>query len=217
MNIFLALFLTILISFLFYLLVQFTAPTINQYVSEQLITSSDLLNIADNGDLIFFSGDTAGERFIRWGTNSYVSHVGLLFKEGDDVYILDCDLGQKSRDGVRVMKLKDKLERYKGLKLGVLKKYLGVRPEYNKFITLMEKYLSFDFDDLMLTWGLTWSSTLYNLTKREKMVFCSEFTVMCLLELEILNTKKLPSWYSPKDLLVFSKYEKYGENIFFEF
>ena len=72
-------------------------------------------NISDvtfkTGDLLFLSGNTKGEKFIKSFLQFEFSHVALCYVHENDVYLLECDMGSKKRNGSRIIKLKNKLKR----------------------------------------------------------------------------------------------------------
>lgn len=186
------------------------------------------MNAADNGDLVFFCGDSTGERSCRWVSGSMYSHVGLLFKEPcpktnkDILYIWESDLGQKTKEGPRVMKFVDKLEKYHGQPYFAWRKlvcYDKYKPTTEKILKVIDKYKNYKFDDKMLTWFFGGGGIFYNLLKDDKSFFCSEL-VAKTLQSKILGILKrpdqgghLPAYYSPesfvKENIAGLKTEKY--------
>lgn len=127
-----------------------------------------------NGDLIFLSGTTHNENVGKWFSNSLFSHVGLLFRdEKDDVYILDSDIGQNMKDGVRIQLLDDKLKKYKGNQvLG----YRSINKEinYDLIEDIINKDKDLEFDYWMLDWILL-PLKIGSFFKNKDKVFCSEY------------------------------------------
>src|SRR5690606_7754369 len=125
-----------------------------------------------NGDIILLSGDTPGEKTCRWCTGTIFSHVGFLFREkhpvtGEDIpYVLDCDLGQKTKSGVRVLPLRDKLHRYKGFRSGAVKKLIvkkdSSRPSIEDIVRVIAKYTPIEFDNNVLSWWVSGIPSLYS-------------------------------------------------------
>lgn len=183
-----------------YILCQTTSPSLEKYLNKQSISIIDhqkVLDTANNGDLIFLSGNTRGEKTCKWFTGSVFSHVGLLFREDNILYITDCDIGQGHRSGVRVMKLEDKLARYKGVKIGAIRRYTqNSRPTREDILEIVGKYIGLQFDEKILTWFLA-GTPLYRLAKNKHHVFCSEYIIMILQDLNIVKQKHVPAWYSP--------------------
>ena len=188
-----------------------SAPNIEKYVNKykhelNWIRYEDLVEIVSNGDFILLSGNTRGEKMCRFIPDSIFSHVGILFKEYDkktkteEIYILDSDLGQGYKEGVRVSHLKTKLERYKGFRIGAIKKLNGKnRPDTLDILKLFEKYKNHDFDHVILTWFTANYPNIHKYFKNENRVFCGEFIALILQDLNILKRNKLPSWYVPGD------------------
>ena len=137
----------IFIIIVIYIYIQKTAPNIEKYISNhtELKWNNDLIEKGDNGDIILLAGDTPGEKTCRWCTGSIFSHVGFLFREihpetkEDILYITDCDIGQGTKEGSRVMVLSDKLKRYKGFKIGAIKKFQGPRPKINEIMMVTQR------------------------------------------------------------------------------
>lgn len=210
--------LVIIVLLILYVYMQHTAPNLQTYA--QLPTTKhaswdDLLQHADNGDLVLMSGDTRGERVCRWFSHSMYSHVGILFREkhpqtGEDIlYIWDADLGQGMKEGPRVMPLKDKLQKYRGFPYIMWRKCSpskGIdRPTTENIMKIVEKYKDYEFDDYMWTWllGPSWRMSTNS-------VFCSELVALTMQELGMLPNDKHATQYSPQDFAELSTYEDVG-------
>ncbi len=150
------LFLCILI-ILIYITIQCKAPNIEKYIlgKNPFPDADNVFKYADNGDIILMSGDTRGDRICKWFSNTIFSHVGILFREnhpktGENVlYIWDCDIGQRSREGPRVMRLDNKLKYYKGFKIAGWKKLITLnfpfrtdasRPRLERILKIVSEY-----------------------------------------------------------------------------
>lgn len=195
---------------------QLKAPDLKKYIdkyNEKLIWAplQDLYDNAKNGDLIFFSGNTKGERTCRWCTGSMFSHVGILFREihedtGEDIlYIWDSDIGQKTKDGPRVMVLKDKINRYKGYPFVMWRKlkvqYESERPTTENFLDVISKYKNYDFDNKIISWWVSNFHILHEIVKSfsRHTLFCSELIALTMQHesINILNKYRKGAWYSP--------------------
>jgi len=171
-----------------------------------------------NGDLLFLAGDTYGERICRWCAGCVFSHVGILFWSNGTVYVLDCDLGQGMKDGVRVQKLSEKLARYKGQrcldqKIGAIRRYKGMLDD-NVFLEETEKYKSIGFDNWMLSWVFA-GTVLQDLFQRDDASFCSEFIAKVFQDLGVAPITN-PASYSPGSF--FREFNtEYDEPIYFGF
>lgn len=205
--------LIIALSFLIvYGIAQNTAPNLLRYIDTHkskltYTTLQDVLDRAENGDIILLAGDTSGERTCKWCTNTIFSHVGFLFREihpetgVDTLYIFDCDLGQGTKEGVRVQPLIDKLHRYKGFRKGAFKKLLtkGDRPHLNDILELVGKYSPIEFDEYIFTWWTSNMPRLHTKIKNPKTMFCSELVAQVYQDLHILKKNHPPFWYHPGD------------------
>ncbi len=201
----------------------FLVPTL-EISKIDAITVDNLLNKVQNGDLIFLAGKSQGERAIRFFHSSYYSHMGMIFVDErnavkdangnvpveNKIFIWEADLGQGSRSGPRVMKLADKLKRWKGEKIGMWKRYINeTRPSTKDILSVVQLYLSskIHMDLSMVSWFFArWpKSALFKYFKMGdgdgENVFCSELMVATLQKLDIIDSDKHPSWYSPEDFV----------------
>jgi hypothetical protein len=215
---------------------QSTAPNLEKYVdrnkhSLSWITVQKAFDIAENGDVVLLAGDTKGEKTCRWCTGTIFSHVGVLFWETHPVtgerilYVFECDLGQGTKAGVRVIPLRDKLHRYKGMRIGGLKKMIVYsphpRPNRDDFVKLFPKYTPIEFDNKIATWWVANWKWLYNLVKDQKTMFCSELVTSVFQDLNIIKKDRVPAWYHPGDFhknrLRLEDGYSFGETLIFEF
>lgn len=200
--------LIVLSTFLVYVHSRIWCPCIESKGED--ITYGTMCGDVRNGDLIFLSGTTGGEKTCRWLTGSPFSHVGIVFREyhqtkGKDVcYVLECDIGSHHSDGIRIIKLKDKLKRRDQNDIVGYRRLSGSRLlRSDNFVGVFEKYRDkFSFDTNMSAW--MWGSSTkvscntYHL-KRKKM-FCSEFACFALEALGICTFNNAYYSYSPHDL-----------------
>lgn len=183
-------------------------------------TTEDLLYSVNNGDILLFSGNTNGEKFMKGITYSPWTHIGFIFREKEidkitnteveKAYIFECDLGQRYKDGVRLMPLENKLANYKGesyvcwLKLNV--KYPRTRPETKDIMTEVRYFLSKQekMDLILFTWLFSGNKYLLYLTKKltPKKRFCSDLIASLLKKLQILKRVRPSVSYTPHDWLL---------------
>jgi len=209
---------------LFFLWCSVAGPKLSTYIFKKdkltWMNRSDV-NTVDNCDLIFFSGTTLGENMFKWFGDCIFSHVGIISKENGKVYIIECDMGQQSKNGVRVILLEDKLNRYKGERIACIKKLYGEKIPIEN-MNIINDYLNTTFHINVIRWLF---ADYYISPKNEKSMFCSEFVSVILQRLKIIknyNEKgKMPYWYSPgdyfKNKVIMHDNYFYGENIFFRF
>ncbi len=223
-----------------YIYIQFRAKSLKDYVESTQSnfdlgvkhqnltwnTLDDLMENADNGDLVFMSGDTKGERMCRWCTDSMYSHVGMLFREkhpetGENIlYIWDADLGQQMKDGPRVQRLQDKLDKYKGFPYLMWRKlFSNERPSTENIMKVVEKYKNHTFNNYMWKW---WANKLVNVETGSS-VFCSELIALTMQDANIgmMSSDKSPAWYSPESFAYLIEGLKdgfsYGSHVFVKF
>jgi hypothetical protein len=168
------------------------------------ILLEELLKEANTGDLVFFSGTTLAERAIKIYTRSPFSHVGIIFKDVDEhgkqiPFLWEADIGQSQKDGPRVIKLSDKIERWKGDRRIGFRKYKGDRPSKEVMMGIVSNYINLDMDSSMMSW--LWSSypssKIFQSNHDPKKVFCSELVAITLQTLGILSRSDHPTSYSP--------------------
>lgn len=204
------------------LLMYFRAPTIDSLQNKELCEYSKFLKKANNGDLVLFSGDTRGERTCRWASGSPFSHVGIVFREFLDgkniLYIWEADVGQGSRKGPRIMKLEDKIAKYKGFKiLGWTALKEELRPSREAILALVPDYRRYTLDNLMLVWVLSKLGLSKLLSRRRDSVFCSELVALSLQRLKILEGSLDPQRYSPGDFYLQKDSGNYLKTVFVKF
>lgn len=209
---------------------RFLVPTLNISLGACL-SSSKILDKVKNLDLLFFTGTSQGERAIRVWHSSYYSHVCIVVRDdntpGAPAFIWESDLGHKYKDGPRLMRLSEKLERWKGDKIGMWRRYIpsgpvsGNKPSAEDILKIVQEYLKTGagMDINMLSWFLSdYPDTAAFRFLKGNNVFCSELVAGTLQKLGILPKDKNPSWYTPD---FFSKplnvKGNYGTPVYFSF
>lgn len=182
-------------------------PKVNSWSSK-----SDLFEKADNGDLVFFSGTTLPERAIKVYSGSPFTHVGMIFRDLDEVgreipFIWEADIGQGQKNGPRVIKLEDKLDRWKGLKIVGWRRFLNKnRPTKEAILNVVSNYLDYDMDTEMYSWAVSNFPSLVEKAHQPNKVFCSELIAMTLHHLKIIEHTKSPVSYSPSTFVNIEEY-----------
>ncbi len=170
--------------------------------------AQDFEDKVNNGDLLFFTGNTFGEKSIRWYHKSYWSHCSFVFRDIDKntgldtAFVLESDLGQHHRDGPRVTRLTDKLKNWKGLSIIAWRKYKGSPIKKDDILAIATDYYTqnYTFDRSMYSWFFSNypESSLYKKTKDPKAMFCSELIADVLQRLNVLDKQYISSWYTPE-------------------
>ena len=199
----------LIISFLsiFWIVIIYTfSPNLklpNEYHSKH-----EILNMVGNGDLLFLSGNTFAEKVIKFWHNSYYSHVALIFEEDNTLFVWESDVGQGTKDGPRIIKLIDKLNRWKGDKIGMIRKYQSydfqIPPSTKHILDIATNYVNRGMDTSMISWFFSNfpNSYIFQYLKRNKDMFCSELVAETLQHLEIIKCDKNPVSYTPQDFTV---------------
>ena len=202
--------LIIFIFAIWYTYIQHSAPTLKDVkLAPYYGTKDDMLKDIENGDLVFMAGRSKGEKTCAWFLKSPFTHVGLLFWERHPstseniLYIFDCDLGQKSKEGVRVMNFEDKLKQYRGEDVIAIKKLnvpaYASRPSTQNFVDEIGKFINIDFDNKMLTWYFSNLGTISYIFKNKNKMFCSELVAEVYQNLSIMKKNKKAYSYNPGD------------------
>jgi len=163
-----------------------------------------------NGDLLFLSGGTFSEKVIKFYHKSFYSHVAFIFEDSRGVenptkentlFVWESDLGQNVKDGPRIMRLVDKLKRWKGDKIGMIRKYNGVRPTTIDIMNIAKLNLEKGMDASMISWFFSNypDSYIFKFLKGDNM-FCTELVADTLQKLDIMESDRHPSSYTPNDL-----------------
>ena len=216
-------------------LVHFSAPDIETFISlktPDIIPLETILSTANNGDLIFLAGTTFTERSIRRWHCSYVNHCALVFRDIDEdtgldtPFLFESDVGQHYRDGPRVIRLKDKLEKWKGLRYGILKRYITPddRPSTKNILNIAQNIIlrqGTGMDKNMMSWFFSDypNSRFYKFFKPENTLFCSELVAKVLQTLGILAKDRHESNYTPEDFIkgnITLNKGVHGVNIYFK-
>ena len=211
-------------------------PNLEEFKNRQLkkatlCTIKHLYEKADTGDLLFMSGTGLGENLLKNAMNFPFSHVAMIIKENDDIYLWEADMGQRKKDGARLINMKDKLKYYKGNKIVAWKpmKEGTPRPDAKKLSECVKKYSSLGMEKTFLRWFAADSpdSFVYKfLASFEKNnTFCSELIAKTLIDMELQSPQKHPASLGPNDYyysngrratdIKFSDKYCLGEKIFF--
>lgn len=156
------------------------------------------------GDLVFLCGLSTGETNIRMITGSAVSHVALVVREGDAIFLWEADAGKGYRAGARMIPLLDKLA---GATIGttmVWRRCLRGAPSTEQILEFSKANLDRGFDGKMTRW-----LTAHNKAPSEKPscdtqkdVFCSELVAETLQHCGALSKDQPAAAHSPNDLLM---------------
>ena len=231
--------LCIIVLLLYFMISLLSAPTLQQYISTHhdnlLWTSYDkVLLEADNGDIILWSSNT---KIIQYASDSPFTHISLVLRDYERdrsgkqcVYCWEADLGQKCRAGPRIIRLRDKLERYKGVPVMGWKPLIqGIRPTSRHLLKIISSFLDYGMDIYTIRWlisrvlaatpcgGGVWqtflASSLFN------HIVCSELVAETLQQVGILELEPPASQYAPGDWLhnnlTLTPSNEYGPTYFF--
>ena len=191
-----------------YSLYQLFRKPIPDYFSNSL--SAKFWDDVDTGDLIFFSGTSFGERSVKFYSSSVWTHVGIVFRDlpksdsESKIYFAEADVGQRKRDGPRVILLSEKIQAFKkrvgsGSIVGWRKFSKGEISPLS-IMCFVEGNLQKTMDANMIRWIFAWWPNFGIHAGSAKEVFCTEFVADLLITQGILGSEKIPAWYSPGKL-----------------
>lgn len=179
-------------------------PRLDTDTTLTIYTQSEVLPTLKTGDLVLLSGDTQGEKLCRHFANSPFSHVAMVCVDTDlasGQYILECDLGQGRKSGVRVIGLVEKLRRYKGQRVVGYKRLVSSQSNTissEELMRYVNKVMDVKQDNLMLTW-LFGDTGISASMKRSTHMFCSEFVASLMMYLHIIEDRVPAYVYGPGD------------------
>ena len=153
-----------------------------------------------NGDLIFHTSRSSQSQAIQIATNSKYSHMGVVYREGDNYYVYE------AVQPVRMTKLKDWIARgedgkYVVKRLKNSQAYLSIAG-VQKMKTIGQKYLGKDYD-LRFEWS-------------DDKIYCSELVWKIYkkaFNIEIGQLEKFGDFDLSNDSVQDEVQERYGSNI----
>jgi len=177
---------------LWLLAINYLAPHPKEKYTQEI---SALLNNAQTGDLIFLCADSFATRGIRLYTWCPYSHVGMIIRAGDDLFLWEADYGSGYKNGPRVMKLEEKLKRYKGYPIIGWRQWKGSPINTDTLIDIMKKYMTKKMDTSLVSWVLP-------RLENSETTFCSKLIASTLADLGYLKLDAKACTYSPKWFLL---------------
>lgn len=122
----------------------------------------------NTGDLIFMSGKTYGERVLQCFSECCYNHVGIIVFDGSSRYVLEADIGQGYRSGVRLIPLQEKINRWKGHDTIAIRRM--IHPPSRKLLEMIARAIVSDhrrMDEYFFSW-------FRGVRTNPEVVFCSE-------------------------------------------
>lgn len=185
------------------------------------INLEDFKKKLKTGDLLFFSENHFNHNAIKFYTNSYFSHVAIVVKgtteeeiSQNKIFLIEADTGGEYKSGTRILPLEKKLKNKDNLTIIV--GYLSIQDQNfseNLILEIFDKYHNLKMDNSMISWIVSGIPFLHSKIKDPEKIFCSELIAKILIDLKILDSENLPTYYSPQKLIdVLVKNKKY-ENL----
>lgn len=167
-------------------------------------TRAHVLAHAQTGDVLLLSGGTYTERCCQVVVGSVFTHVALVVRDAEDVWIWESDVGQGQHRGARVMPLAHKLDVYRGSPVAAWKRVTAcpvpLPTLQARVVASVHRHLPRPFDTAMLPWFL--HVALGVQVRREgptAPVFCSELVATTAADAGLLDGRRAPTTYSPAD------------------
>lgn len=172
------------------------------------------------GDLLFFSENHFNHNAIKFYTNSYFSHVAIIVKgtteeeiKENKIFLIEADTGGEYKSGTRILPLEKKIKENKIVGLLSIKNF---KIDENQILEIFDKYQNLKMDKSMISWIVSGIPFLHQKFKEQNNIFCSELIAKILIDLKILDSDKLPTYYSPQKLIdVLTKNKKYDKLKFY--
>lgn len=168
------------------------------------------LDELQTGDLVLFSGRTLSARLVRFFTDSYWSHVGIVLRlpeYSDEPLLWEATRASKladihrgrAFDGVQLVSLAEKVASYPGEV--VVRRLVGAETaarRYRRIKPLLRQwyarpYCNFVFKQLVAWWRG------HDEAAWQRGGFCSEFVAEVYKHLHLLPTEKRSMDYVPRD------------------
>ena len=157
------------------------------------------------GDLLFFSENHFNHNAIKFYTNSYFSHVAIIVKgtteeeiSQNKIFLIEADTGGEYKSGTRILPLEKKINSEKIIGFLSIK---NLEIDGNLILEIFDKYHNLKMDNSMISWIVSGIPFLHSKIKDPEKIFCSELIAKILIDLKILNSDKLPTYYSPQKLI----------------
>lgn len=152
------------------------------------------------GDIILMSGNTYGEKIVRWGTGCPWNHVGIVVvKPGnmDTLWLWECDIGQGFVPGVRLVPLPLKLSKFRnGLRIGAwIKLSTPHRITYEKLKPFLKKEMGKEIEMTYYSYLLSGITDQNNSAK----YYCSELAAKTYQNLGLMPRDANIRALSPKN------------------
>lgn len=187
-------------------------------VPDNILTFKQIESSLDTGDLILMSSLDFGSKYIRYFTNSYFSHIAMVIKRNDKLYLWEADVDEMKDEkykkdaqyGTRIVNLKEKLSYYSNNFFGFLKLNTKIDPykklNYNYIKKYIKRFRFVHFNSNLLLWFLArirnkTIDNVCNLITSEKDMYCSELIGRVFQDLNILKRDRHPRYYSPEDFI----------------
>ena len=151
----------------------------------------------NTGDILLFSGKGLFSSLIRLATFSKISHVGIAYVIGGDIYCWESTSLSKGKKGVQISLLSNRVQSYNG-KIWVRHLQCKHTPLFYSGLRELRRELK-DKPYERNIWELIGSAMPWRNKSNLKSVFCSELVAEAYKRMGILHTKLPSNEFTPKD------------------
>jgi len=189
---------------------------INSYSPKPFITTTihnytDVLPMMETGDLILFGSDDYVGKIIRFLSDNYFTHSGIIFRFKDKVLFWECDVDNpsinyltgKKNSGPHLIDLVEKIKNYGGNYASLHK--LNRKIDNKKFLDIIKTYPTDNFNHNIFSWFL--AQCKLDIYHNNNKIFCSELIASTYQKLGILHSKIKPYLCTPADILIGHKFQ----------
>lgn len=192
----------ILLIFIFFLIILILIFLPSDLPLRQASLSS-LLPQFKTGDLLLVSYRNIPGYLVKIFTQSIWTHIGLIYRDGKDVYVIECGYYYRGLEGI----IKNPILQWLQLSTGAPMVWIPLQgdrvgavlnPEINQ---QLNKINQGTFQKRLYKWLPAIVRLPYH-PKKDQVFYCSEFIAYLFQELGIMKKEYRPSSYAPKNFMI---------------
>lgn len=166
----------------------------------------EIRDLLQTGDIVLFRGRSLVSRMIQLATLSWTSHVGRIYREGDDIFIRESTSLNKGKDGVQQSLLSVRIKTYNG-QIRIRRLMANRTPRYNMLNQQwwhLHKGKEYEKD----LWQLAGAAMPWRNVTDFTSIFCSEYAAGGMIHEGLLNDKMPANEYTPADFELGGKIDR---------
>jgi len=157
------------------------------------------INQFETGDIIAVAYSSIRGQLIKIFTGSIWSHVGLIYRSTNNLYVLECAYYDDNECGVLKTPLSKWLNWNKKKKISWVKR-IGPKIDNQAIENIYLKINKSQIDSSLISWLKAVIKQKYK-SPFKSHYYCSELVALFLQELGIIKKIYLPSGYPPKEII----------------